>query len=94
MRKIRELLRLAFECRLTKRQIAISCSIARSTVSEYLVRFAASGQGWPLPSHLDDAKLEKLLFPPAQPPVVHPREPPDFVYIHRELRRKAAKRSA
>ena len=34
-------------------------------------------------------KLEALLFPPAPPPVEHPREPPDFVYIHRELRRKA-----
>jgi transposase len=89
MRKIREVLRLAFDCQLTKRQIATSCSIARSTVSEYLMRFAASGLGWPLPPEIEDAKLEALLFPPAPPPVEHPREPPDFVYIHRELRRKA-----
>jgi DNA-binding transcriptional regulator LsrR (DeoR family) len=34
IRKIREVLRLFFNCHLTKRQIATSCKIARSTVSE------------------------------------------------------------
>jgi hypothetical protein len=48
MRKIREVLRLKFDCRLTKRQIAKSCAIARSTVAEYLRRFFASGLSWPL----------------------------------------------
>ena len=61
MRNIREVLRLACECRLTRRQIATSCSIARSTVSEYLMRFAVSGLGWPLSAQVDDAKLESLL---------------------------------
>lgn len=89
MRKISERLRGAFDCQLTKRQVATSCSIARSTVSEYLMRFAASGLGWPLPPEIEDAKLEALMFPPVPPPVEHPREPLDFVYIHRELRRKA-----
>ena len=90
MRKIREVLRLTFDCRLTKRQIAKSCAIARSTVDEYVRRFATSGLSWPLSPATDDEKLEQLLFPPA--PVVasdKPREPPDFVSIHRELRRKA-----
>jgi len=61
MRKIREVLRLAFESRLTRRQIATSCSIAGSTVSEYLMRFAVSGLGWPLSTQVDDAKQESLL---------------------------------
>jgi hypothetical protein len=89
MRKIREVLRLFFNCHLTKRQIATSCKIARSTVAEYLMRFAASGLTWPLSAETDDAQLEALLFPP--PPVVmeQPRQAPDFVYIHRELRRCA-----
>ena len=89
MRKIREVLRLFFDCHLTKRQIATSCKIARSTVSEYLRRFAASGLSWPVSSETDDAKLEALLFPPVPVVMEHPRQPPDFVYIHRELRRKA-----
>ena len=89
MRKIREVLRLFFDCHLTKRQIATSCAIVRSTVSEYLMRFAASGLNWPLSAETDDAKLEALLFPPIPVVIEQPREPLDFVQIHRELRRKA-----
>jgi hypothetical protein len=36
MGKIRAVLHLAFDCQLTKRRIATSCAIARSTVSEYM----------------------------------------------------------
>jgi hypothetical protein len=68
MRKIREVLRLTFDCHLTKRQIAKSCLVARSTVAEYLGRFAACGLSWPLSPEIDDEKLEELLFPKA--PVV------------------------
>jgi transposase len=89
MRKIREVLRLFFDSHLTKRQIATSCKIARSTVSEYLRRFAACGLIYPLAADTDDVKLEALLFPKAAVLVEQPRQPPDFVYLHRELRRKA-----
>ena len=41
MRKIREILRLKHDCKLTYRQIAISCGIGRTTVSDYLSRFEA-----------------------------------------------------
>ncbi len=58
MRKIREVLHLFFDCHLTKRQIAKSCAIARSTVSEYLRRFAASGLSWPVSSETHATKLE------------------------------------
>ena len=66
MRKIREVLRLKFDCRLTKRQIAKSCAIARSTVSEYLRRFAASGLNWPL-SPADRRREAGAAFVPAGP---------------------------
>jgi transposase len=89
MRKIREVLRLFFDCHLTKRQIATSCKIARSTVSDYLRRFSVSGLSWPLSPATDDELLEQLLFPPAAVVSDKPREPLDFVSIHRELRRKA-----
>ena len=46
MRKIREVLRLFFDAHLTKRQIATSCNVARSTVAEYLRRFAVAGLSW------------------------------------------------
>ncbi len=53
MRKIKEVLRLRWGCGLSQRQIAESCSIARSTVGEYVLRAQAAGLEWPLPEDLD-----------------------------------------
>ena len=89
MRKIREVLRLKFECGLTNRKIALSCDLARSTIGEYLLRFNASGLTWPIDQGLDDEQLEQLLFPP--PPSLGnlERPLPDWAYIHAQLRRKS-----
>ena len=38
MRKIKEILRLKYEAKLTNRQIAQSCKLARSTIATYLER--------------------------------------------------------
>ena len=43
MRKIREVLRLKYEAGLSTRAIARSVNAGRTTVQEYLQRFAASG---------------------------------------------------
>ncbi|GMQ81174.1 MAG: hypothetical protein BMS9Abin05_0605 [Rhodothermia bacterium] len=43
VQKIREILRLRFEFGLFERKIAVSCHIARSTVSDYLRRAAEAG---------------------------------------------------
>jgi transposase len=87
MRDIREALRLSCEAELTHRQIATSLRIAATTVRRYLARAEQAGLSWPLPDDLDDAALEHLLFPPL-PPATVPRTPPDFGWVHRELRRK------
>ena len=65
MRKIREVLRLRYDLRLSARQIAQSCNIARSTVSDYLFRARNADLTWPLPAELDDTALGSLLYPPA-----------------------------
>jgi transposase len=88
MRKIKEVLRLKFDNQLSKRQIAQSCSIAHSTVSEYLRRFREAPLSWPLSEKIDDNQLEQLLFPRPQIGSPHRRPQPDWAYIHRELRRK------
>ncbi|MDJ0915964.1 MAG: IS21 family transposase [Desulfobacterales bacterium] len=88
MRKIKEVLRLKFDHQLSKRQIAQSCSIAHSTVSEYLHRFRQASLNWPLPEEIDDNQLEQLLFPRPQIGSPHRRPQPDWAYIHRQLRRK------
>jgi len=89
MRKIREILRLKYDFKLTFGQIATSCGIGRTTVSDYLKRFEASSLGWPLSPDIDDIKLEKLLFPSVQLTLSPDRAGIDWQYIHCELRRKS-----
>jgi transposase len=86
MRRIKEVLRLKLDVGLSDRQIARSCSIARSTVSEYVTRAANAGLSWPLPGELDDGQLEERLFPKAPVAAGQTRPQPDFRVIHSELR--------
>lgn len=87
MRKIKEILRLKYECGLTNRKIAKSCAISRSTVADYLLRIKAAGIAWPLPEEMGETALEQLLFPP-QENLPEIRLVPDWPAIHRELKRK------
>ena len=88
MRKIREILRLRWDCRLANRQIARSCGIARSTVGEYVRRAEAAGLSWPLPEHLTEAGIEQMLFPlpPAIPAAERPV--PQWSEVRQELASK------
>jgi len=88
MRKIKEVLRLKFQYGHSNKQIAQSCNIARSTVREYLDRAGKAGFSWPLDPSLDDALLEKTLFPPQPVLSLSPRTMPPMEYLHQELRRK------
>ena len=64
MRQVLAVLRLKFESTLGLRGIGSSTGLGRTTVSDYLTRFAASGLTWPLPEEMDEAQLEARLFPP------------------------------
>ncbi|GAB4161394.1 MAG: IS21-like element ISPsy14 family transposase [Planctomycetota bacterium] len=91
MRKIREVLRLAFFAGLELRKIERSLSISHATVASYLAKAQAAGLSWPLPDHLDDAALERLFFPkPAACAASRPT--PDWEYVHGELRKKGVTR--
>ena len=57
MRKIREVLRLKFDCGLSVRKISRSLGIGHSSAGDYLCRFAASGLAWPC--SLSDSELEQ-----------------------------------
>jgi len=92
MRKIREVLRLANEAAVSYRDIAKSCSIARSTVADYVRRTKQAGLSWPLPDDLDDAALEEHLFPPLPAIPSDQRPQPDWPQVHHELRRKGVTR--
>ena len=88
MRKIRQVLRLAAEAGLTRRQIARSLGMSATTVGEYLRRAESAGLRWPLPPTLDEAQLEALLFPAPPPREADPRPLPNWSKIHQELKRK------
>lgn len=89
MRKIREVLRLKWECGVTNRAIARSCSISHSTVGEYLQRAEAAGLSWPLPADMDEDTLFRLLFPTPAHPGAKAIPSPDWSVIHAELRKKS-----
>jgi transposase len=89
MRRVREILRLKFECGRSDRAIAVAVSVARSTVQLCLARFTAAGLSWPLPATLNEQGLEALLFAPlgGSKPGKRLKTEPDWAAIHRELRR-------
>jgi len=88
MRKIKEILRLKWECGLSEQKIAQSCGVARSTVGDYLLRAGAAGLTWPLPEELSELELERRLFSShrGRCRVEHPL--PDWASIHKEKKRK------
>jgi transposase len=88
MRKIREILRLKGECKLSHAAVARSCQIGAGTVTEYLQRARAAGLSWPLPEGLGDDALERLLFPDSHRPHRVERPSPNWAWMHHELRKK------
>ena len=64
MRKIKEVLRLKFEARLSHERIAAATGVskAKGAVSIYVRRAVQKSLSWPLPEALDESALERLLF--------------------------------
>ena len=90
MKKLREVLRLKFDCHLTHRQIGKAVNISASTVSYYTQAFKQSGLNWSLPdSFSDDELIEKLEPYCSQLKSKIGYKPlPDFATMHQELKRK------
>lgn len=63
--------------------------MGQSTVHDYLARFAAAGLEWPLVQPLTEAELDAKLYPTpdASPSEPASRSPPDFTFIHNEMKR-------
>src|SRR4030095_5107957 len=84
MRKIRDVLRLEALGR-TRREIAQSVGIGRTTVCDYVSRATAAGLSWPLPDGLDDEALEEMLFVKREDRR-SVRPAPEWSEVHLELR--------
>src|SRR6478609_410268 len=87
MRKLREILRLFHENKMSLRLISQSCGVAASTVGSYLARAKAAKISWPLPDGLDDTALEALLFP-NEVNTSRKVPEPDWALLHLELKKK------
>ena len=88
MRKIREILRLNWEKGLSPRQISKSCSIARTTVQDYIKRAEEAGIVWPQAQNLDDTALERILYAPKESVKASGKSMPSMDYLYQEMRRK------
>jgi transposase len=87
MRRIREVLRLKFQLGLNDSQVSRSTGIARSTVQEYLQRVTGAGLDAEQLLALNDAALERRLFPSRELRDVD-RPLPEWEMVERELRRR------
>ena len=64
MSKITEVLRLKYDARLSHAQIARAVGLSKGAVGKYVSLPTAVGvSAWPLPEGLDEAALERRLFP-------------------------------
>src|SRR5438477_5963690 len=86
MRKIREILRLKFEAKLSHEKIAASSGVSKGAVSNAVRRALEHDLSWPLPAELDDTRLESLLYVQAAARAAYTH--PDYGRLHQELKRK------
>ena len=84
MTKYREIIRLK-NLNFSERNIALSCSVSRNTVSKTCKRAEELNLSWPLDESMTDAVLEKLLFP--RDKSATNKRMPDYTYIRKELLR-------
>jgi transposase len=87
MRKVREVLRLHFECGCKHRQISAACGVSPSTVTDYLERARRAGMTWEQARTLKDSEVEARLFTLLGRSEPAARATIDFEWVHRELAR-------
>lgn len=63
-------------------------NVSHGTVVKYLERAQSAGLTWPLPDGLDEAEIDRLMFPAETRHSDAIRRMPDFEEVHRELSRK------
>lgn len=86
MRKIKDVLRLKYEARLSHEKIAVATGLSKGAVTNAVRRAAQKGLSWPLSAELTDSRLEAMLYAQAAPRSGY--APPDYAQIHQELKRK------
>ncbi len=80
MRKIKDVLRLKFEAKLSHERIAAATGISKGAVTNYVQRAVHKGLGWPLPADLNEGQLEGMLFRQSAPSGHY--AVPDYAHVH------------
>jgi transposase len=88
MRKIRDVLRLTHALGMSRRLAGEATGIGKSAVGDYVRRAAIAGIGWPIPEGIDDAELERRLFPPVDASSSVASTEPDWAHVHAEMKRR------
>src|SRR5918998_3510906 len=86
MRRVKELLRLAHELGYSKRQIALSIRMPKTTVGDYLARAEAAGLCYADVAGMSEEAVEALLFQRVELPGQRPI--PDWEWVSAELGRR------
>ena len=84
MTKYREIIRLK-SLNFSERNIALSCSVSRNTVSKICKKAEELNLSWPLGESMTDDALENLMFPKDKSATN--KRMPDYAYIRKELLR-------
>ena len=86
MRKIKDVLRLKLDAKLSHEQIASSLNISKGVVAKYVSLATSAGLDWSMISALSEADLERRLL--AKPAKLSTFVIPDYGRMVQELRRK------
>ena len=87
MRKLRELIRLKYEVRLSHEQIARALSISKGVVAKYVSRLEHAGADPARLASMSERDLAAVLLPASRPESYGGRVLPDFAHLHIELKR-------
>ena len=86
MRKIKDVLRLKLDAKLSHQQIATALSLSKGVVTKYVGLAAAAGLDWATVQSVDEITLRQRLLVGPERPRDHVQ--PDYGRLHHELRRK------
>ena len=86
MRKIKDVLRLKLDAKLSHQQIADALCISKGVVTKYVGLAAVAGLDWSAVQAASDTELDHRLYVLQKRPRDHVQ--PDYARLHHELRRK------
>ena len=88
MRNLREILRLRYQSRLSMRQIKGSQRVSLGAVQKITSKAESLSLDWDQITQFDDQQLARLFYPESDTRMSNQFQCPDWVEVHRELRRK------